>query len=677
MTNRKPKIHIVTLHDEKYLPQVLQLHKANKAWLGPLPDQAFKNSMRNGELFAALENDSVVGYLCGSLASRRFRIIHLTVRAEYRGKGIAKQLIKRARDSFSHTRGLQATCRRDYENADKLWAGEGFIPIGQKPGRGRDGKTLTRWWLPLTDELDLFSASLADQDVLVAVDTSVVSNLAREKREEYSKILLSHDAYDFTLCLLPCVSKELAAAPKDETQLAIQNMVQMMGFAQLKTDAHDMKRDLLSMVDPKYIRKDQSLDNDAEIVAEAIMAGCKILLTSDNGMIGALSRSADRYGLTIAYPENLDVAMEKLENRLLYAPGKLNGTNLTIATQSFTDWNPDSLADLINTGASETRQEFKNRVNEATREVNGKKSVFRVLKDADGNVLAAWNIRETSSKDSRKINFFRVKHGETELTIARAVLWSVRLEAIRKKVSIVHFDNTCLSNATIEALEYQGAFIDPSATPPCFTLRIVDQVTTADELEKLLPDNYVSDQEFTTAEDYVFSAEHDFFPLKVRGSGIETYMVPINPEFATDLLNHRETLFSLSNDLGLSPELVYYRSPYEQPTHSRILWYVSDPEQAIFGCSQLLNLEIGNPVQIFRKYARFGVFNEEQVTSASSKGKVAALRFRDTEIFSNPVSLEAIRRILGKLNPRLQQATKITEEQFFHIYKYGREGGSQ
>lgn len=674
MTPNDTTIQVVTLQDEFYLSEILSLHKSNKEFLGPLADQVFKDSMAKGELLAAFDGDSIVGYLCGSVAKSRLRIIHVAVKKDHRKRGIATMLISRAKEVFANTSGLQATCRRDYPAARKMWAEQGFFAFGEKPGRGTDRMPLTRWWLPLKGEPDLLSSALEDQDVLVAADTSVISALAREELDEGSSIFASHSTHDITLCLLPAVSRELDRTPDEGTRKAIQRWVQKMGFATPSKEAKELKKKLISMVDPIYKENDDSLGNDATIVAEAITCQCKLFLTLDNKLIDALGKPAKLFGLTIIAPNDLEGAYESLVNRLHFVPSRLAETELKVVEHSYTDWQRGTLAKFHNNGCKEKLSEFRRRVNKAKQEIADKQSKFYVLKDQSDFIMAAWNIRESNATDKREIDFFRAENGETEFTIARAVIWLIRNTAKDQSVSVVRFLDPFLSKATIEALQHQGAYINPTAASPYWELHVLNSTVHTDELKDLLPPGHALESEDPSTADTIFTAEHDFYPLKIRGGDIDSYFVPIRSAYATTLLAHRLTLFGRPNDLGLAPELVYFRSDYEQPPHSRILWYVSGDVQAIVASSQLVDVEVGPVDRIFSQYARFGVISKENAEDFGSNGKIAALRFRDTEIFNHPVPLRAFRKILDKENPRLQQATRISDEEFFRIYEYGRTG---
>jgi hypothetical protein len=62
------------------LAEVLALHKSNRAVLGFLPDEGFRDRARRGTLLAAIDNKSVIGYVLYDLPSDTIRIIRWTPR---------------------------------------------------------------------------------------------------------------------------------------------------------------------------------------------------------------------------------------------------------------------------------------------------------------------------------------------------------------------------------------------------------------------------------------------------------------------------------------------------------------------------------------------------------------------------------------------------------------------
>jgi predicted transcriptional regulator len=149
--------------------------------------------------------------------------------------------------------------------------------------------------------------------------------------------------------------------------------------------------------------------------------------------------------------------------------------------------------------------------------------------------------------------------------------------------------------------------------------------------------------------------ERRHWPVKVIDAGLPTYMVSIEPSFAERLFDANlasATLFPRDPVLGLSREHVYYRSPVTSKNitgPARILWYVKQkrpghPVGHVRAVSHLIEVAVDRPRTLYNRYARLGVWTQEQVESVAARtGQAMALRFADTELLDRPLSLEDLR----------------------------------
>ncbi|MFT3829861.1 MAG: hypothetical protein QM691_09185 [Opitutaceae bacterium] len=176
--------------------------------------------------------------------------------------------------------------------------------------------------------------------------------------------------------------------------------------------------------------------------------------------------------------------------------------------------------------------------------------------------------------------------------------------------------------------------------------------------------------------------ETRFWPAKVLGEDIPTFVVPIIPTWAAQLFDSdlaESELFGAMARIALNRENVYYRRPknghFSLP--ARILWYVSKEEgvpgtMAIRACSRLISVETGQAKSLYSKYRRLGVYEWREILATAKGdpfGEIMVLRFADTEQFRAPVALETL-QALG-ISSIFPSPTKITEEQFAEIYRRG------
>lgn len=131
--------------NSQYLEKIIQLGDANSATLGFLPYGAFRRLADEGRILTCIApRVGCVGYLLYGISNYRVKLTHLCVDEMWRGKGIAKALIRHLREKTHHLYGILASCRRDY-NLDGMWASLGFCAAHERPGRSKDGTILTEW----------------------------------------------------------------------------------------------------------------------------------------------------------------------------------------------------------------------------------------------------------------------------------------------------------------------------------------------------------------------------------------------------------------------------------------------------------------------------------------------------------------------------------------------------
>lgn len=159
------------------------------------------------------------------------------------------------------------------------------------------------------------------------------------------------------------------------------------------------------------------------------------------------------------------------------------------------------------------------------------------------------------------------------------------------------------------------------------------------------------------------------------------------PEWAENLFDEelaKQDIFGAKKELALRREVVYYRSAKNSgglTAPGRILWYVSQGKKpghyyqakAIRACSRLDEIIIDTPKNLFQQFRRLGIysFNDVLKTANNDLGKkVMAIKFSDTEIFSDPIAFDDIQSILEK-KITLQSPYKISSKYFGRLYNKG------
>lgn len=178
--------------------------------------------------------------------------------------------------------------------------------------------------------------------------------------------------------------------------------------------------------------------------------------------------------------------------------------------------------------------------------------------------------------------------------------------------------------------------------------------------------------------------EDRFWPAKILGAEVRTYLAPIKSYFAEELLDPRlaeRSLFPRQLGLGLNREHIYYRNPQNDrgiAAGDRILWYVSGGLTAqrrgeIRAISQVADVVIGRPRTLHARFERFGVYSLEQVLECTDRnGEVMAIRFVNTEILERPLGLDEIEVLGAEHGERFlapQSPSLISEHMFCLLYQ--------
>jgi hypothetical protein len=175
--------------------------------------------------------------------------------------------------------------------------------------------------------------------------------------------------------------------------------------------------------------------------------------------------------------------------------------------------------------------------------------------------------------------------------------------------------------------------------------------------------------------------ERQLWPAKVIESDVPTFIVSIKPKWAQHFFDAElgsQLLFGLREELHLGVEGVYYRSAENNnlTVPGRVLWYVSkdtgDGSMTIKACSQLEEVVVGKPKELFRRFQRLGVYEWPDIYEAAGKNiskDIVAFRFRMTERFQNPIGMDTL-EALGIRAP-FMSPRKISDSQFASIYTKG------
>ena len=671
--------------DSVTLGRVLNLYASNKKTLGFLPDSGFKDRVRRDTLLVATTGTGeLAGYAMYDLPRRQVRLMHLCVTPVYRGSGVARALIEEISRRHTDRTGILVRCRRDYK-AHTMWPHLDFAPRGDQPGRGSGGRTLTVWWRD-HGHPHLFSAQPDANQLLTAIDHNVFLDLyvrhGRPGAEESSALISDWLGDQLVLAFAPELLVEIDRLPdagdrqrqRDEATGTLKELTPIPSVFHRAVELLDRTADAAG-------KKDE-LRSDTRHVAAAAAAGAHLFVTRDNDLINVLGAAAAKhFGLRVLRPSDVVVHLDQLAQAAAYHPAALLGTGFSMS-QLGPGGDTEIRQVLLDRAGGERRADFDRRLRAATASQH---TLRRVIRDPAGALVGF--AASSHTIDEVLVPFLRTAPHHLESTLARQLLLILRQEARQLKVPRIRITDPHMRATVRRALADEGYLQDGSTWVGAVIDMCGSWAEIVDAARAVLPasaESLLADMTGRKPTATLASwVEHAWWPAKPLDADLPTYIIPIKPTWTDDLFGLNDTLFARPDQLGMSREHVYYRSPRPQPVTSpgRVLWYASGANRggigAIVACSRLTDVVTDSPAALHAQFHHLGVWKLHQIEAAAAKGLACALRFADTEILPHPVSWERLRALTaGRPVGTLQSPTKIDSATFAAIYQEGSRGRS-
>ena len=670
-----------------HMESVLALHKHNARTLGFLPKGAFEEHARLHQIIVALDGTGdCLGYLLYRVARGRAAIVHLCVADNARGKGVARLLVDRLKQDTKSLEGIGLYCRRDYD-VTHIWSKFGFEAVNSKTGRGKDGAELTFWWFS-HGHADLFSRVSEPDPVRqrVVIDANVFFDIHfRDIAESEDSKALFADWVQASIELV--VTKELRneiAKGEDEEQRR-NSRAEATRYMTLPTDDSVFQK-LCAELRPRFPAS-ATLNDEADLrqVAYAVAGGAHFMVTRDETMVERCEALYRSHGLMVLHPAELINHLDSVEREGDYRPARIEGSRLKNALLKV-----EALDVVVEDfkAAEERESDFRKSLLHCLSQP--KTTDVQVISD-HSNVNVALGVMDRQRQHILAVPVLR--HGKHPMaaTMLRNFLRACLASAASEGRNVVTVTEARLSEADKNILKEFG-FASCGDAWAKLTLQAVgdlEEIRTAATNLKLDANlesakRAALDAIGTAAElrePAAFAAiERQLWPAKVIKADVPTFIVSIQPKWAqhffdTDLGS--QMLF-LREDLHLGVEGVYYRSAENNnlAVPGRILWYVSkgggDGSMTVKACSQLEEMRVGKPKELFRRFQRLGVYEWRDVYAAADSNisnDIVAFRFRMTERFKKPVGMDTLES-LGIRGP-FMSPRKINDSQFAAIYRKG------
>lgn len=667
----RPKLELVALEpDDARITQVLALWRTQRKWLGFLPNQGFTDRAAKGTLLAAVSGGIVVGYVLYDIPRDRVKVIHLCVSEQHRGHGVARDLIEAVSARHHDRRGIELKCRRDYPVND-IWPQLGFVARQEAPGRSDARLPLTHWFRD-HGHADLFTYDPntdPSNKLAVALDHNIVIDVLRHRGEGAQSLHLEDPWLGeyITLCITDEVDQEIDKC--DDPAERERMRAGLPRFRRLSTPYSTEGTtwtDLEAVIEEAAPKADPA---DHRHVARAVAGGATFFVTRDGALNDAAPRILEAAGIEVMRPEQLISRVDRIRAEERYEPAALHAT--TFVVEPAGERGSELVSAFLNFGEGERRAEFEALVRSALADPATYET--EVIRSESGRLVGA--VVRRMGKSVIDVEAMRVSGGDrTSYAVARQLAFLQRERAATLRITRVVVADRHPSQAVRYAMAEEGYHQDGEGW-------VCNVITGVAALESLNVDNVPVG---LPARAIAGVIERERWPLKVIGAGVPAFVVPIRPHWAEQLFDSQlaaGTLFGRDAGLGLSREHVYYRKPRNSngiAPPARLLWYVSgksggQPQGSIRAVSQLAEVVVDRPLTVYQRFERLGVYNQAQVKDAADEhGRVMALRFVGTELFSKPIGLSRIRAMfaaegssfVAPMSPR-----KIDEQLFVALYR--------
>ena len=658
-----------------------RLMKANSATLGFLPREALRAHLQKGWVLGAECSDgSLAAYILFANRTRDVRVAHVCVCREFRGKGLARELMERlATDSRNQgLLSLELHCRRDFD-ANAMWKNLGFIPWGEKPGRAKSGTTLTLWRRELvqSNQMPLVFDGAGHGEIDVVMDAQVVFDLETPDDDgpaTPSKALLS----DF-------LADELNLKITDETLVEIdrddiderrnRSRQQALRFQQVPYDDHSFRQIKVALEQVLPTASDNDL-SDIKQLAKAAASNAAYFATRDKTLLGKLQVINELTGLHVRSPAHVIVEIYDRMAGTREAE-RISGPDV--------DWRPLSTSELQSFESrtflreGERKHHFKQKLD--VHLSSPRSSMCDVLRFTGATVA----IRVLSVDEGKVLNvrLARVTHRTHDRLVEPYFVMALVLKAVQTGAQVIVVDGDEVSNRLAQHYRTFG-FVEHGGSLVRFCIpAVLRRNEVLDRMESLRPG---SSSVFSGMEPG--ELERRCSPLCLTDFEQSFLIIPIRPGYALNIVDFRRSagdLYGGDPSRLLRPDNVYYRSARtfkNLKPPARILWYVSN-DGSIAGSSHLDCVEVGPAKDIFRKHQKRGTLDRKavvRIAKGDPEGEVMALSFSDTHPFPMRISLDEIREIHRELGSGTQfwpfSIRKTPAEIFHELLRRGHGEGS-
>ncbi|RAW01084.1 GNAT family N-acetyltransferase [Pseudochryseolinea flava] len=678
-------------HRDEMLHKVITLGDKNKQTLGMLPEGAFHQHARRKTILAAIDDGKLAGYLLYRISQKKrfVSITHLCVSPEYQGRGISTSLLMELKGKYKDVfSGMMLSCRADYSHASRLWEKFGFKARTKKRSRAKKEFYLVKWIYDFGNP-NLFSDLPSEgQKIRAVLDSSVLIKLSESSTRESAEVhSLEADWLEDEVEFV-CTQEVFNEINRDENLLRAQKTRDFLRKFEVINFRPDLRDRLAEELKLLIKGKTDNAESDRKQIAEAMAAGVMYFVTLDQELLDLNESLYQKYSIEILRPVEFVLLVDEVSNSLDYRSFRLAGADYDTSRIRGEDIEP-LVRSFSGCVPNETRQELRTMISECANDVT--KGLVRVVRDKTAEAIASYGI--VLHESNLIVRFIRIKRTNISSVLFQQLIRDIILLGIRKACNTIVVKEIQLLDDEKLMLQALGFDLCAAAWRKiCLTgfmplSDVLSHIVVKNGLN--IPASLFVLSDGTVKTNLVADLERKLWPLKIEDLDLPVYIIPIRPLWAAQLFDFyiaNVSLFGATPSLAWSRENIYYRSvnPVSEKAPARILWYVSSEEKVIgrsrgiVATSYLDEVYVDRAKDIFRKYKRFGVYEWKdiyQLADGAVLSEIKALKFSDTEVFRNVVTLDKINEIMIKNNRRTNTFASPVEVSiaiFKEIYVTGK-----
>ncbi len=639
-------------------------------------------AVQSGQVMAACQGKDVLGYIWSVRRNGVVKVRYLAVGPKAAKKGVGKTLVQHLKETNRDAYSIQLSCRTDYP-AWKFWKKIGFRVVRDRPGKAKAGSTLTDFCLNLTP-LPLFKDEVVRSQIpKVAVDANVFFDIEDENRPHHDEsmgLMADWLSSEFDFCVTVAIREDIGRATTDCGSVSsVQNWNEIEGDpAAVKS----ILGQLTALIGAGQTPQDQS---DRKHLAHAIAENVTAFITRDEFLLDSSDQIYEQFGITLRRPSKFVVDADMLLNQGRYDRHDLTAVGIALTRMS----NPDSISALGDfRRGTEKEKVLKSQLRAYVSHPEKHEVTLVTSQGMDIGLLAL-----RSDQDAIDVSLLRcsiaIEGRRRSRTLMRYLLSMIR--SLKKEPCVIKVSDSLGVENFREDLIDAGFIYDSSAAykiclPGVWTpeeaIRQVAKIASSGSLPFDVMNWFEQQVKALGDAESFLRLEHAIYPGKLfSDSTVESIVVPIRPRWARALfdpyLGQRE-FWDENADLLLNPTSVYYTGARPKLSCGRIVWYVSQSEgfggsKMTRACSQLTKRVIDTPINVYRQFRHYGIYQLADVESlaTTSRPTVLALQFTDTELLTKPLSLAETRSTIQDDSQDFQWPTIISEQNFLDIYKKG------